>query len=154
MERGLQTWSCYDCKRRFRNDRRDKVELQKSLWKEYVFEKQTIRELKIKYQADKRTLKNHLNKYQAPQKIHFPRAINLIADAIYFGERTEKTSWCAVVFRDLLRKENLWWSFGDTETTTIYLEGRLHLESLGYKILSVTGDGFGGLKQAFSGVPH
>lgn len=28
------------------------------------------------------------------------------------------------------------------------------MESLGYRILSVTGDGFGGLKQAFSGIPY
>ena len=154
IERGLQTWSCQDCKRRFRNERRDNITLQKSLWKEYVFEKQTLRELKFKYQSDRRTLKNHLNNYQAPDKTHFPRAINLIADALYFGERTEKTSWCAVVFRDPLRKENLWWRFSEAETTTIYLEGRYYLESLGYKILSVTGDGFGGLKQGFNGIPY
>lgn len=73
-------------------------------------------------------------------------------DAIYFGERTEDTSWCAVVFRDPERKENLWWSFTKTETTGIYLQGRAYLENLGYKILSVTGDGFGGLKTAFSDI--
>lgn len=28
------------------------------------------------------------------------------------------------------------------------------MEGLGYKILSITGDGFGGLKQAFSGIPY
>lgn len=59
-----------------------------------------------------------------------------------------------MVFRDLKRKENLWWQFSETETTTIYLEGRCYLEKLGYKILSVTGDGFGGLKQAFNGIPY
>ena len=74
-------------------------------------------------------------------------------DALYFGERTEDTSWCAVCFRDPIAKENLWWSFGKTETTSIYLQGRVYLENLGYKILSVTGDGFGGLKTAFSDIP-
>jgi hypothetical protein len=74
-------------------------------------------------------------------------------DALYFGERTEDTSWCAVCFRDPKRKENLWWSFAKTETTSIYLQGRLYLENLGYTILSVTGDGFGGLRTAFSGIP-
>lgn len=128
--------------------------MQKSLWKEYVFEKQTLRELKFKYQSDKRTLRQHLDKYQSPIKTHFPRPINLIADALYFGERLAKTNWCVVVFRDLKRKENLWWQFGETETTSIYLEGRYYLEKLGYQILSITGDGFGGLKQAFSGIPY
>lgn len=78
----------------------------------------------------------------------------MIADALYFGERKENTNWCTVAFRDLKRKENLWWDFGETETTSIYLTGRDHLEKLGYKILSVTGDGFGGLKQAFAGIPY
>jgi hypothetical protein len=73
-------------------------------------------------------------------------------DALYFGERTEDTSWCAVCFRDPNRKENLWWSFGKTETTGIYLQGRAYLENLGYTILSVTGDGFGGLRTAFSDI--
>lgn len=29
----------------------------------------------------------------------------------------------------------------------------MHLENLGYKFLSITGDGFGGLRQAFSDIP-
>lgn len=74
-------------------------------------------------------------------------------DALYFGERTEDTSWCAVCFRDPKRKENLWWNFSKTETTGLYLQGRAYLENLGYQILSVTGDGFGGLKTAFSPLP-
>ena len=153
MERDIQTWSCSDCKGRFRNKRREKIAFQKRIWKEYVFEKQTLRELKEKNGKDRRTLKNHFEQYKAPEKIHEPRKIHLIADATYFGERREKTSWCVVVFRDQKRKENLWWNFFDTETTSVYLEGRQYLEHLGYTILSITGDGFGGLRQAFSGIP-
>lgn len=58
-----------------------------------------------------------------------------------------------MVFRDPRLKENLWWTFGETETTSIYLEGRTHLEALGYEIKSVTGDGFSGLRTAFNGIP-
>lgn len=123
------------------------------LWKEYVFEKQTLRELHGRHGKDKRTLKDFLNEYKAPPKTHDPRRINLVVDALYFGERTEDTSWCAVCFRDPKRKENLWWTFCHTETTSVYREGRRYLESLGYTIMSVTGDGFGALRQAFSGVP-
>ena len=119
-----------------------------------MFEKQTLRELKQKNQKDWRTLKNHFEQYQAPEKTHDPRKINLVADALYFGERREKTSWCAIVFRDLKRKENLWWNFFDTETTSAYLKGKMYLENLGYRILSLTGDGFGGLRQAFSDIPY
>ena len=154
MERDIQTWSCNDCGRRFRNKRREKVAFQKRIWKEYVFEKQTLRELGQKNGKDWRTLKNHFEQYKAPEKTHEPRKIHLITDALYFGERKEKTSWCAVCFRDLKRKENLWWGFFDTETTSAYLEGKTYLENLGYKILSVTGDGFGGLRQAFFDIPY
>jgi hypothetical protein len=153
LERDIQTWSCNDCKRRFRNKRREKVAFQKRIWKEYVFEKQTLRELKSKHRVHRTTLKNHLNIYQAPKKKHEPRKINLVADALYFGERKEQTSWCAVAFRDPKSKENIWWNFFDTETTSAYLEGKECLEGLNYKILSVTGDGFGGLRAAFSGIP-
>lgn len=73
---------------------------------------------------------------------------------MYFGERTEQTSWCAVVARDPNAKENLWWSFTDRETTSIYRECRDFLEKLGYQIISVTGDGFSPIKGAFSGIPY
>jgi hypothetical protein len=153
VQRGIQTWSCNECSKRFSNERREKTSLEKEIWNEYVFEKQTLRELKEKHGKDKRTLKKILNEYQAPKKIHDPRPVNLVVDALYFGERTEDTSWCAVCFRDPKRKENLWWSFTKNETTGIYLQGRTYLENLGYTILSVTGDGFGGLRTAFSGIP-
>lgn len=94
-----------------------------------------------------------LNEYTAPEKTHEPRKINLVVDALYFGERKEQTSWCAICFRDPKRKENLWWTFCHAETTSIYVQGRRHLENLGYTILSVTGDGFGGLRTAFSDIP-
>jgi len=78
----------------------------------------------------------------------------LVVDATYFGLRKENSAWCVVVFRDQKKKENLWWKFSDYETKLVYLEGKEYLEELGYKILSVTGDGFGGIKQAFSGIPY
>lgn len=77
-----------------------------------------------------------------------------MVDATYFGDRTEDTSWCVVVFRDFYEGEDLWHSYAHTETTSIYREGREYLEQQGYTIISVTADGFGGIKQAFSGIPY
>jgi hypothetical protein len=79
--------------------------------------------------------------------------VNIVADALYFGDRLQKTNWCLVAFRDPKQKENLWWKFGEAETTSLYLEGRIYLENLGYEIMSVTGDGFSGLRTAFDGIP-
>ena len=77
-----------------------------------------------------------------------------MVDATYFGLRKDDTAWCVVVFRDPKKKENLWWKFSNQETKLLYLEGKLYLEDLNYKILSVTGDGFSGIKQAFLGIPY
>lgn len=74
-------------------------------------------------------------------------------DGLYFGKRTNSSSWCLIVFRDSHDHENLWWKFTKTESTSAYREGREDLERLGYFILSVTGDGFGGIRSAFSGIP-
>jgi len=150
----LQTYECRDCGKRFSGQRRNNVSLQKQLWSEYVFNKQTLRELSKKHELDKRTLRNLIDQYQSPQKKHNPRAVHLIVDAVYWGERKEDTSWCSVVARDPHAKENLWWGFTDRETTSIYRQCRDNLETLGYQIISVTGDGFGGIKQAFSGIPY
>lgn len=44
--------------------------------------------------------------------------------------------------------------FADTETTFGYTRLREQLEAAGYTILSVTGDGFSGIKSAFYGRPY
>lgn len=78
----------------------------------------------------------------------------MLVDATYFGDRKDDTSWCVVVFRDFYGTEDLWCAYAHTETTSIYREGRDYLETLGYTIVSVTADGFGGIKQAFNGIPY
>lgn len=77
-----------------------------------------------------------------------------MVDATYFGERKEDTSWCAAVVRDPRSKEDIVWQFTKTETTSLYVSLREQLLELGYTIRSVTGDGFSGLKAAFSDVPY
>lgn len=139
---------------RFRNERRQKTSLEKELWEKYVFNKQTVRELSEKYDLDRRVVKDHLDAYTPSKKIHRPREINLLADGTYWGERKEETSWCSVVARDPREQEDLWWEFPDSETTSVYLRSRLELERQGYTLLSVTGDGFSGIKQGFWGVPY
>ena len=74
-------------------------------------------------------------------------------DGVYWGERTEQTAWCSIVARDPKEGENLVWTFEKAETTSAYLHIRDELDRLGYLITSVTGDGFGGIRTAFSGIP-
>ncbi len=86
------------------------------------------------------------------KKIHTPRAVHLVVDATYFGTK-ETRLWGVLVFRDQYNKENLWWKFINEEKLWHYQEGRDHLISLGYTILSVTCDGFSCLPELFSPVP-
>lgn len=150
----MQRYLCKVCNRRFRSKRRQRTLLIKDLWREYVFHKQTIAELGELYGKDERTIRGLLYTYQLREKTHHPRAVHLLVDAIYFGERVEGTSWCAVVARDAQRHENLAWFFTDTETTSVYTDLKDAVEDAGYTILSVTGDGFSGIKSAFFGIPY
>lgn len=59
-----------------------------------------------------------------------------------------------MVARDPYAQEDLWWTFTEHETTAVYKTMREDLETHGYHIRSVTGDGFGGIKRAFSGIPY
>jgi transposase-like protein len=154
IQNGLQTYWCKECNNRFRSERKKKIHIVEDMWNMYVFRKQTIRELKEIYQVDKKTVVSYLEQHIPKEKVHNPRPVNLVVDATYFGTREDRQCWCIVVFRDPKEKENIWWEYGYTETESIYSKGRTYLESLGYTILSVTGDGFGGLRTAFSGIPY
>ena len=122
------------------------------MWKEYVFGKQTVIQLARELKTAKRKVQASLNKYVHRLKQHQPRPIHLVVDGTYFGERKEGTSWCTIMARDPYKRENLVWSFEKTETTYAYVLIRDELERLEYTVLSVTGDGFSGIKTAFSGI--
>lgn len=94
-----------------------------------------------------------LDAYTPPEKFHNPRGVHIITDTTYFGERTNDSQWCVAVARDLQRTEDLVWAFSDTESTSLYSALRGELETLGYTIQSVTGDGFTGIRSAFRGIP-
>lgn len=151
--RGVQTYLCRTCFCRFGGSRRKKKDFSKILWEEYVFGKQTYLQLVEKFKLDIRVVRNFLESFVPPKKQHQPRPINLIVDGTYFGERKKETDWCAILARDPKKHEDLVWSFVNGENTFAYVQIREHLEQLGYTILSVTADGFPGIKGAFSGIP-
>jgi len=104
------------------------------------------------YEYSKKQLSRIFESLPFPEKIHKPRAIHLVVDATYFGKR-DTILWGVIVYFLFHGKENLWWKFVDQEKVEEYLEGKLHLESLGYTILSVTVDGLPGLAGVFNGIP-
>ena len=141
-----------DCKRRFRLKDFKREKEYEYLWNEFVFAKQTLRELSQTFSYTKKQLQRIFEEIQILEKIHKPRSIHLIVDATYFGTK-EIGMWGVLVFRDWTSKENLWWRFIDEEKIYYYQEGKEYLLSLGYTIVSVTCDGFSGLPQLFFPIP-
>lgn len=153
-ENRIQTYLCKSCGRRFRGKERERNNgKQEEIFNAYVFNKQSIRELKEQYGLSKNTLLTMIKSYQVKEKIHTPRPVYVIADATYFGSRKDGTSWCVVVLRDYHTKENLVWEFTDKESEKVYARLRYSLEEKGYVIKGVTGDGFTGIRKAFLGIP-
>lgn len=150
IQDGVQTYWCRSCNGRFRSRRRSSHD---GLWHSYVFGKQVVRELGESTGFDKKTVFKYLEEHELPEKVHNPRPINLVVDATYFGLRKDETAWGVILFRDAERKENLWWRYVDHECFDYYKEGRMFLESLGYVIKTVTGDGFAALPKVFEGIP-
>ena len=143
---------CRGCYKRFRLKDFKKENEYKHLWNEFVFSKQTLRELSEIFTYTKKQLQRIFEGIKLKQKTHKPRAIHLVVDATYFGMKDTRL-WGVLVFRDWEEKENLWWKFIDEEKIIHYKEGLDHLISLGYTILSVTCDGFSGLPELFFPIP-
>ena len=101
----------------------------------------------------KGTILTILDTHTLEKKRHSPRPIHLVVDATYFGSRKDNTSWGVILFRDSDKKENLWWSYVEHESTSGYMQGKVELERLGYIILSITCDGFSGNIPVFKGIP-
>jgi transposase-like protein len=53
MARGIQTYLCRGCNLRFSSSRRSQKDDSKQLWKEYVFDKQTVIQLARKNRTAK-----------------------------------------------------------------------------------------------------
>ena len=152
VQDGAQIYGCNDCKHRWRN--MERITKHHDIWNDFVFHKQTIREICEETGKDKKSIYKYLKEYVVlPKDDHRPRPIHLVIDTTYFGKRIDGTSWGVTLFRDADQKENLWWKYVVHESTDGYSEGKLFLERLGYTILSVTFDGFKGNIKVFQGIP-
>lgn len=141
---------CKDCGCRFQSKSWKKNNFKEKIFHEYLFKKQVFRELKDEHNLSKKILKQYLLDVVPSFKEHQPREVNIVVDATHFGKRLIETEWCVIVFRDPVKKENLWWKFCDLERDIYYKEGKDFLENKGYVIKSVTGDGNSSIRRVFS----
>ena len=146
FQEGHQRWFCKQCKKKFQANRTAPPS-QEELFCLYVFNKQTLKELSAEFHLNTHEIQKYIDDIILLEKKHDPRPIALTVDATFFG------SFCVIVFRDVVKKENLWWTFCEDEWNLYYERGKNILLSLGYTFVSVTADGLPGLPAVFNEIP-
>ena len=63
------------------------IHQEKELWEEFVFSKQTLRELSETFGYSKKQLRRIFKEVKVEEKIHNPRKVNLVVDATFFGKK-------------------------------------------------------------------
>ncbi len=118
------------------------------LWEEYVWGKQTVKQLAKKHQKSIQWIRDRLDEIKVVVKKVEPQPVVIIADATFFG-RT-----CGIlVARVPHLKKNIYFKEIHSETKQTYIDLRKSLEQEGFKILAVVIDGRSGTKAVFSDIP-
>jgi len=91
------------------------------------------------------------DEYIVSEKVHYPRVVNLVCDATFYGKRRDTLG--TLVFKDAVSKEILIWKHIESEMVKDYKYLKEELISIGYIIASVTLDGKRGLYKAFENIP-
>lgn len=118
------------------------------LWKEYVFGKQTVKQLAEKHHRSPQWIRDRLDEAEISVKEVSPRSIVSIIDATFWGR-----TYGVIVARDSHLKENLYFKEIYSETKQVYIQTRIFLEQKGFKLQAVVIDGKRGAKEIFSDIP-
>ncbi len=114
---GIQRYKCLICNKNFFSKRRPE-KLEKSIFKEYVYKRQTLANLSEKYSKTKQWVHYKIREYEPGDKIHNPRPVNLVCDATFYGKRRDKLG--TLVFQDNDTKEVLIWKHINSEKAADY----------------------------------
>jgi hypothetical protein len=129
--------------RRYQN-----VKRQKKLINEYVFGKQTLKQLASKYGNTTKTIQKHLDQYYVTRSDDpYTQPIVIGVDCCFFGR-----GYGIIVARCPGLKQNLYWKEINTENKAVYEEARKYLENNGFTVKAVVVDAKHGIKEAFSGL--
>jgi hypothetical protein len=138
---------CKQCGSRFVKQY-NSVKWQKELFKEYIFGKQTLKQLANKYDKTPKTIQKYLDQHKEIRAS--TRTISSVVigvDCSFFGR-----GYGIVVARCPGLKQNLYWKEISTENKAVYEEARRFLESSGFNIQAVVIDAKHGIREAFSGL--
>jgi hypothetical protein len=144
---GKQLFLCKHCGSQFVH-RYQNVKRQKKLINEYVFGKQTLKQLATKYGKTTKTVQKHLDRYYVTRSAGpNTQPIVIGVDCCFFGR-----GYGIIVARRPGLKQNLYWKEINTENKAVYEEARKYLERNGFTVKAVVIDAKHGIKEAFSGM--
>jgi hypothetical protein len=135
------------CHRQFQNHSQ-KERIEKVVWNEYVYRRQTIDQLSEKYNRGKDWIRERIRNASIKSHHCVPQPVVVIADVTFFG----RSSGLCVIRSPHLRK-NLYVREVQTESTDVYRQGRTVLEKQGYVLKAIVLDGRPGVRQIFSDIP-
>jgi hypothetical protein len=133
-ENGIQRYQCVECKYRFRGKSKDK--LTKRLWHDYVFGKQSFKQLSNKHKLTIKTIRKRVETIGFSYPQIKPGRVVLGIDTCFYGHE-----FGVVVFRGLIKGINLLWRFVNTENQESAISGINELRQKGWQILCLVVDG-------------
>ena len=145
--RSKQRFLCKNCGRQFLSKSRKDI-LQKVLWKKYIWERQTARQLAARYGKSAKWIRQQLDEFQVRKKSFRSCDVVIVADMTFV-----KRTFGICVFRSPYLKKNLDWKMALTETANVYHEVRWRIERQGFKIQAAVIDGRPGIIDVFRDVP-
>ena len=133
--------------RQFQNHAQ-KERIEKVIWKEYVYQRQTIHQLSEKHNRSKDWIRERINNASTRKHPCAPQPIVGIADVTFF-----KRSFGILVIRAPHLKKNLYSQEVQSESVDAYRQGRIALEKKGYTVQAIVLDGRPGVRQLFVDIP-
>jgi hypothetical protein len=142
-----QRYRCKLCGRQFQNHPQQE-RLERALWDEYVYQRQTIRQLSEKHRRGKDWIRECMRNASSRTHYHTPQSVVVIADVTFF-----KRSFGILVVQAPHLKKNLYVREVQSESVDVYRQGRTTLEKKGYTLKAIVLDGRPGFRQLFADIP-
>ena len=143
----MQRYRCLFCATLFQSRRRKKKK-QEKLWKEYVWGKQSLSDLKERTGRSHVWVRKQLDTVTIAQSDTVPHPVVIGADTTFWGR-----SYGVCVFRIPHEQENIWWQEVEKEIMANYYYGRKILAEKGWTFLAAVVDGRRGLTTVFKDIP-
>jgi len=128
--------------------KRTGARLAHTLWNAYTREKQTLKELAVKYGRSHVWVRKQLDSIKVSVPIRQPQATVIITDTTFWGRR-----YGVMVFRSWTLRQNIWWGEVETEKVAHYHYARKLLEDRGWTFTAAVVDGRRGLANVFKDIP-